>query len=189
MRMKNFLTERGYRTQDVVEHFRKDDDGLFDLLENEVLPMLAERKKQPFVLLILNADTHAPEFFVGQKCDDYLSNEGYPQLYRSFTCFDQRLERFTNVMRKLGLDKNTELVIYGDHLAMGDVQSLLGSERNLTLFFPLRKQDEGWARGTRKPLTYYDFCPTLMELLEIDHSPPFPFGADIFGPDVGAAAT
>jgi phosphoglycerol transferase MdoB-like AlkP superfamily enzyme len=167
---------------------RLNDDALFELLEQEVLPALAA-DSSPFVLLILNADTH-PDFLVGEQCDDFLIKESYLRVYRSFTCYDQHLEHFVRTMEQLGLDKTTEVIIYGDHLTMGsDVQWMLSVDRNLTVFMPLRPQDEKWEKWHSKPLSYYDFAPTVMELLEIDYSPPFPFGTDMFGDEVGKVAS
>jgi phosphoglycerol transferase MdoB-like AlkP superfamily enzyme len=102
---------------------------------------------------------------------------------------DEHLESFAQTMEKLGLDQTTELVIFGDHLTMGgDIQDVLGAERNLVVFFPFRKQDDKWKRVARKQMTYYDVAPTVMELLMIDYNPPFPFGADMFGPETGPIA-
>jgi phosphoglycerol transferase MdoB-like AlkP superfamily enzyme len=85
----------------------------------------------------------------------------------------------------MGLTDDTEVVIYGDHLAMAAISDLT-AERNLTMFLPMRPQDEAWKRGHGKSsMTYYDLAPTIMNLLNIDYYPPFPFGADLYGPDVG----
>jgi phosphoglycerol transferase MdoB-like AlkP superfamily enzyme len=188
MRMKDFMIERGWRTQDSSEHHKSNDDELFELLLNDVLPSVAALR-HPFALLILNADTH-PDFTVGSACDDYLLLAEYPIVYRSFTCFDQHLARFIARMTELGIDKNTEVVVYGDHLTMGDIGFILGADRNLSMFLPLRPQDEKWRRAQEeKVMSYYDFAPTVLELLGIDYAPPFPFGADILGPEQGKVAT
>jgi phosphoglycerol transferase MdoB-like AlkP superfamily enzyme len=183
--MKDFMKERGFKTEDSAEHHRENDDQLFDYLENDVLPSLLNGQNRPFVLLIVNADTH-PDFTVGGACDDYLANANYPKVFRSFTCFDQHLQRFMEKLRLLGLDKNTEVVVYGDHLTMFAIESLLGAPRNLTMFLPLRPQDEKWRKAQeRKTMSYYDFAPTILELLGIDYSPPFAFGKDLLGDHVG----
>jgi phosphoglycerol transferase MdoB-like AlkP superfamily enzyme len=188
MHMKDFLKQKGYATQDSAEHFKTDDDGLFELLEGDVLKKLSDQRYWPFILLILNADTH-PDFYVGAKCRDHLASQGYPMEYRSFTCFDDNLRQFTKAFKKSKLVDNTDIVIYGDHLTMTLKEWKLLKERNLTIFFPLRKQDEKWRIGTSKPLSYYDFAPTIMEYLGIDFHPPFPFGADIFSEPVGTVPT
>jgi hypothetical protein len=185
MEMKAFFVKRGYQTYDSAEHFRESDDDFFDLLQEEVLPMLSNPRMWPFVLHVLNADTHTPYIRIAAKCNDYLRHHGYPRVYRSFNCLDQYLERFFDAVRKNGLEDDTEVVIFGDHLTVAWVQRDLNVDRNLTLIFPFRKQDDKWRRAAQKPLTYYDVVPTILELLEIDYSPKFPFGADIFGPDIG----
>ena len=186
MNMKNFLITRGFHTQDSDEHGFGDDTSLFHWLERSMLPDL-KGSSEPFVLLILSDDTHFIEFRVGSTCNDYLGDEGYPQGLRSFTCVDQLLKEFVDKVKELGLDENTEIVIYGDHIAMGDQTSVYGpnSERNLSVFFPLRAQDEGWRIGRSKDLSYYDMAPTIMELMNIEYSPPFPFGRSMLKPGKG----
>jgi phosphoglycerol transferase MdoB-like AlkP superfamily enzyme len=133
----------------------------------------------------VNADTH-PDFTIGANCNDYLYKDGYPRVYRSFTCFDQHLQQFMAKLAELGLDKTTEVLVYGDHLTMFAQEAFLGADRNLTIFMPLRSQDEKWRKAQeKKTLSYFDFAPTVLELLEIDYSPPFPFGKDILGSESG----
>jgi hypothetical protein len=185
MDMKGFMKRKGWSPQDSAEHFKNDDDGLFDLLEGDVLKKLSDRRNWPFILLILNADTH-PDFYVGKKCRDHLATEGYPLEHRSFTCFDDHLKHFIEELQRSKLADNTDVVVYGDHLTMTLKEWRLLPERNLTIFFPLRKQDEKWRMGRSKALSYYDFAPTILEYLGIDYSPRFPFGADIFSDKVGS---
>jgi phosphoglycerol transferase MdoB-like AlkP superfamily enzyme len=185
MGVSSFLREHGYSIRDKWVHHANTDDALFNLLANSVLPSLRDRAQWPFCLLIMNEDTHVP-FRLGKQCRDYLAQEDYPWVYRSFTCLDQHLERFMDAFHKLDFAKSTEVFIYADHLSMGNVAPVLGAERNLTLFVPLRPQDAKWQRGFRKPiLTYYDLPPTILSLLGVEYDPPFPFGADVFGPHVG----
>jgi phosphoglycerol transferase len=189
MHMKEFMADKGFRVQDSVEHHQGDDDSLFTWLESSVLPKLTAKKQWPFVLLILNADTHPP-FSVGATCHDYLLDHNYPKIYRSFTCLDQHLKRFVKRFTELGLDKNSELVIYGDHLTMGDMSPFIHRDRNLSLFIPFRLQDEKWRRAQfGRTMSYYDIAPTIMDLLEIDYSPRFPFGESLLGAKEGGTPT
>jgi phosphoglycerol transferase MdoB-like AlkP superfamily enzyme len=185
MRMKWFMRQHGYDFRDEAEHHTEGDHGLFEMLERDVLPTLADKRHWPFVLMIGNEDTHVP-YAIRKECDDYLAGEGYPQVHRSFTCLDQKLRKLLTKIQELKLDENSEVFIYGDHLSMraGDLD--LGAERNLTVVMPFREQDEKWKKAIRKSaFSYYDFAPTVLELLGIDYWPPFPFGADFFGEAVG----
>jgi phosphoglycerol transferase len=123
MRMKDFMIERGYKTQNSAEHHRYNDDELSELLLNDVVSNLTQ--VTPFALLIVNTDTH-PDFTIGSACDNWLLSVEYPRVSRSFTCFDQHLARFIARLEELGLDQNTEVVVYGDHLTMGDIGFIVG---------------------------------------------------------------
>jgi hypothetical protein len=94
-------------------------------------------------------------------------------------------------LHDLGLDENAEVFIYGDHLSMHADDAVFGSERNLTVFMPLRLQDDKWREVVKnKPyFSYYDFPPSVLEVLRIDYDPPFPFGADFFSDQVGTVPT
>lgn len=190
MNMKSFMIERKYITQDETDHYMKGDEQFFDYLGGTFLEAL-KRKKEPFVLLILNEDTHFTDFKLAPNCDDSLEEKGYPLSLRSFTCEDQLLHKFLERIKKLGLDENTEVILFGDHLTMGSNVEEFGrqSERNLSIFFPLRRQDELWEMGRNKKITFYDIPPTILDLLGVEYKPRFPFGATMFGPDVGTAPT
>jgi phosphoglycerol transferase MdoB-like AlkP superfamily enzyme len=184
-RMKQFWRRKGYQMQDSAEHHKVNDDALFEWLADSVLPRLADTSQWPFVLLILNSDTH-PGFHVGSECNDYLAKHGYPLVYRSFTCLDQHLKHFMKRFCELGFEKNTEVVIYGDHLTMGNTRRFISGPRNLTVFMPLRLQEGKWRRAQfGRTMSYYDLAPTVMDLLEIDYSPRFPFGENLFGENAG----
>jgi phosphoglycerol transferase MdoB-like AlkP superfamily enzyme len=185
MGMSTFLSDHGFTLYDAVQSRAQSDMALFARLKNTILPDLTDRSKWPFCVLVLNEDTHFP-FHVPPECDDYLAKEGYPWRYRSFTCFDHNLRKFMVALEERGLLDDAEVVIYGDHLAMGGTDDLT-EDRNLTVFFPLRPQNENWEQARRKQImTYYDLAPTILNMLNIDYSPPFPFGADIYGPNIGS---
>jgi phosphoglycerol transferase MdoB-like AlkP superfamily enzyme len=92
--------------------------------------------------------------------------------------------------QEFGLDKNAEVVIYGDHLTMGNRKPSISGQRNLTVVMPLRPKDNDWARAEfGRTMSYYDFAPTIMDVLEIDYEPRFPFGESLFGEKAGQTPT
>jgi phosphoglycerol transferase MdoB-like AlkP superfamily enzyme len=186
MGMKQFLQKKGYTVRDITEHQCKDDDELFELLHHDVLPQLADKSQWPFVLLVLNVDTHSP-YTISGKCDDYLAKEDYPQIYREFNCMDQRLRRIVEWIKELNLDKSSEVLISGDYISMGNWEGIIPTPRQLAVFLPFRPQNRVWkvAQNTRK-LSYYDFAPTILDLLEVDYSPDFVFGKSMFGQKSGS---
>lgn len=160
--------------QDPKEYNLQGDAPLFEMLKTKVLPQL-KAQNEPFVMLVLTDDTHFSEQVISPECDDYLARENYPRMPRSYTCVDQMIHKF--------VERVKELVVFGDHFTMSrDKFFRSESERSLSVFFPLRGQDEGWRIGNSKELTYYDMAPTIMDLLGVEHSPPFPFGSSMIRP-------
>ena len=187
MNMKSFLVSRGYLMQDSKEHNLQGDGPLFEMLKTKVLPQL-KAQNEPFVMLVITDDTHFSEQVISPECDDYLAREDYPRILRSYTCVDQMIHKFVDRVKELGMDNNTEIIVFGDHFTMSrDKFFRSESERSLSVFFPLHGQDEGWRIGNSKELTYYDMAPTIMDLLNVEYSPPFPFGSSIIRPGKGSA--
>jgi phosphoglycerol transferase MdoB-like AlkP superfamily enzyme len=92
-----------------------------------------------------------------------------------------------NRINELGLDKNTEIVISGDHLiwtwpTAGWYEH--GVERKLLTVIPTQK------RGIiQKRTTWFDIAPTLLDLAGIKgYDPLFPFGESIFSEKNGSEA-
>ena len=98
------------------------------------------------------------------------------------------IQKFVERIKELGMDENTEMVVFGDHLSMTRTKFFRSqSDRTLSVFFPLHEQDEGWRIGSSKEVTYYDLAPTIMDLLGVEYSPPFPFGSSMIRPGKGYA--
>jgi hypothetical protein len=76
-----------------------------------------------------------------------------------------------------GLDKDAEGVICGEHLTMGNIKREISGRSNLRMFMKLRPRDNNWERAQfGRTISYYDFAPTIMDLLEIDYEPGFHSG-------------
>jgi hypothetical protein len=189
MNMRSFLIRHGWDVRDFRVHHQRDDDGTFDVIYKNFLPFLSNQKMWPFALLVMNSDTHPWPFHISARCQRQLNvslpETEFPLILQSFGCLDNHLRNFTMRMEELGLNQNSEFVIFGDHLTMSDSEVFNGIERNLSIIFPWRPQDDLWKRGTEKLLTYYDFAPTIMNMLGLEYWPPFPFGSDIFGETSG----
>jgi phosphoglycerol transferase MdoB-like AlkP superfamily enzyme len=185
MGMREVLEHNGYLTSDRAVHGRARDKEVFELLMNDFIPKLAAQK-EPYVLYIQTQDTHTlpSVYYENTPLIKKLKSEGYSDTLLSFTWEDGLIHRLTQRMVELGMDKTSEYVLYGDHLAMRGWDPTM--ERNLTIFFPWRKQDEVWRRSQKKLLSYYDFGPTILKLLGVKSDPGFTYGADIFGEAEGS---
>jgi phosphoglycerol transferase MdoB-like AlkP superfamily enzyme len=164
---------------------------MFQWTAKQFIPNLLEQSR-PFVLHLVSTDTHPwpRSHFERTPYIDQLKKEGYPRQFLAFTWLDEVLRRFVANLEKLGLnDDNTVLVFVPDHLLMSGWESLKNVDRNLSMIFPWRKQDELWKRGQKKFSSLYDFAPTILDLLGVKYEPPFPWGANVFGKESGTVPT
>jgi phosphoglycerol transferase MdoB-like AlkP superfamily enzyme len=167
--------------RDVRNHGFRQDWDMFEFLEKELSKNFSKTGSQPFVLHIANADTHPfPQYYTDPRCSDRVPD--YPPILRSFDCLDQILERFLESFRKLSIANHTEIFIYGDHLVMPGAhkRTSLFEPRYMLALIPFTDQ-----QVISKKTTVYDFAPTLLDLIEVDPFPNFPFGRSFFNPKPG----
>jgi hypothetical protein len=167
---------RGARLHDVRnDTYLVDDRALFRTALKEVIPRLL--KKPPFFLFLFNIETHWP--FLKCQIDCNGLRKDYKHYYRCFTCFDTILEEFIEGLRALKL-KDTEVVIFGDHLVIRDSGVFSGS-RKLAMIFPFREK-----KVIDKEMSYYDVLPTILDLLDIEAAPRSPWGVSMNSGDIGS---
>jgi hypothetical protein len=170
--------------RDMLGHGQDHDKGHFQYLTDELLPQLAaDTSKHPFHLVIQNEDTY-PTYYIDPDCAKSLPSNLPPAL-GSLQCFDRYLKEFIRKIRELGLDKTSEVFIYGDHLLFGAVHEFYPDPRQLIALFPFRQR-----KKISKEVTWYDVAPTFLEILGFrEYRPRFPFGENMFGPDTVKAPT
>lgn len=166
------------RSLDYIYHGQRHDYGHFEYLVNTFLPkLLNEQKKHPFFLIIHNEDTH-PDYYVDKRCLDILPDEiknKWPLSLITLQCLDISLEKFFKKLSELGLDKTSEVFIYGDHLLWGEPY-YYDKPRQMLMLFPFKEQ-----QMINKPISLFDVAPSIMKLMGIEnYSPEFPFGFDFF---------
>lgn len=181
---KQHLQLHNWTVRDLKDHGFKKDYDLFKLVGEKVIPELAKKENQPFVLHIANADTHPfPMFIVDERCKKRVP-KGASLMIKSFDCLDQILENFTTKVQKSGLFENTEIIIYGDHVLMGSFprNANIMEPRHVVAMIPFHKQRKIITKRT----SIYDLAPTFMDLCGMkDYKPHFPFGASIFSNKIG----
>lgn len=180
---KEMMVEHHWQTYDKREHNFTYDMDMFNHLTNKVLPELATNKsKQPFVLHIANTDTHPiPYPLIDERCNVTVPDD-YPRIMKSFSCYEQLVDKFLKKFEELGMEKDTEVVIYGDHYLMkGTTYGLTLTEpRYLNIFWPYREK-----YISKKRASIFDLGPTILDVLNIQYAPTFPFGNSLFKKDSG----
>ena len=173
-----------WKTFDKNQHGLKEDVDVFDLVMKEVLPNLTASNR-PFALHIANTDTHPSESFVDPRCEPRQNNSC--QSVRSLDCFDQILDKFlTNFEKNYNID-DFLVVLYGDHPIMINYVTIsktkcikIKEPRLLSAFFPYLPH-----KIVDKKASLYDLAPTILDLLDVEYSPKFPHGVNLFSKEVG----
>ena len=70
---------------------------------------------EPFNFTILTADTHFPDGYLDESCNDIISNDHYSA---SFSCSDRMIGEFIDWASKQDFYNDTVIIISGDHLGM-----------------------------------------------------------------------
>ncbi|MFO7579347.1 MAG: sulfatase-like hydrolase/transferase [Nitrosomonas halophila] len=144
------------------------DDSLFDLAAQEFERLAALQK--PFNLTLLTLDTHHPSGHPSASCPRYPAIDN--SILHAVHCTDHLVARFLERISQHPAWENTVVVLLSDHLAMRNVaQPLYPDDYDRQLLFlalntPLKSSvaDSG---------THMDVAPTVLDLLEVQHSAAF----------------
>lgn len=179
---KQMLLDHGFK--DIYDHKHRIINDWRLMRELGVhLPRLADeykRQNKPFFIFLGFQDTH-PRYTV-DHCHPRTDIVGDVRGMQAFDCTDQRFEKLMNMVKDAGLTaENTEIVIHGDHTLMTSCHLFTKGDRwNRELFavFPFHKQ-----KRITKQITHYDIAPTLLDYMNINYEPKFPFGTNVDHPE------
>lgn len=175
--------------------------GLKDkLLFSESIKYL-EQIQQPFYVKYLTVTNHIPFQLDQEDKDDNFtttntSNTTINNYFETAHYLDQSVKEFFDYLKKSGLDKNTMVILYGDHYGVGS------SDDELSALAPVLGKDfSKWTsydttelqkvpfmihmngiKGTinNKISGEIDVLPTLLHLLGISNKNYIQFGQDLF---------
>ena len=89
-----------------------EDRILYDYARREISRLAAE--PSPFAITILTVDTHGPEGFVCDRCEDR-----FPEPYENvFACASRQAAEFLDWLREQPFWEDTTVFVCGDHLSM-----------------------------------------------------------------------
>ena len=147
-------------------NFRTFEAGITDKtlldISKHILDTLS--KKGHFSLTIATIETHFPYGFYNNSCEDKPQNfSEQATLEATIRCASKDIRSFINWVKKQHFYPNTEIVIVGDHLFMGDylVNKNAENRRWHDLFIgPAAKP-----QNKRREFTSVDIAPTILESL------------------------
>lgn len=178
MGLSHWRTEKGYE----LVNQSKNDFQLFSYFSDFLDKMDKDARSSDSVnksryLLFLNPeDTHLP-YRVPSWCK--LENSKLNTTNdRCYHCFDSLVKSFINKFLELRMQEHTVLVVFPDHLPHGP--NIKKKYTRLFILFPgIDKIDPKFR--TSEEITYYDFAPTLLDMIGIKkYVPEFTFGRNIY---------
>lgn len=108
----NSLKKDGRLPEDYSEWWGFEDQKLFEFAKQEVTRL--SKESEPFNLTVLTSDTHFPDGYVCEDCE-----ETYSQQYSNvLKCSSERITEFVNWVKEQPFYQDTAIVIIGDHLTM-----------------------------------------------------------------------
>lgn len=152
------------------------DDTLYSLIERKVSSL--NNSSKPFGVFSLTLDTHHPNGYISESCEDLIYQDGKNPILNSIHCADFMAARFIESLRSSELYSNTTIVVSSDHLALrNSAKSILeqGDRKNLFLIFD-SKLDH---RIISKPGSVFDIAPTVLNAMG-SHVKGLGFGRNLF---------
>ena len=157
----NYAVWWGYEDQKLFQFAR---DHLTELAENS----------QPFNLTMLTVDTHFPDGYVCNLCQEEFGENQYANV---LACSSRQVDRFIRWVKEQPFYENTTIVLMGDHPTMdADFSaSVDASYERKTYVSILHPADTVTAPDFHRDYTTFDLFPTTLAAL----------GADIQGDRLG----
>ncbi len=121
----NSLKAEGRLPEDYREWWGFEDSKVFAFAKEEITKLYEEGK--PFNFTMLTADTHFPDGYICEKCED-LYEEQYANV---LSCSSKQVYEFVNWIKEQPFFDNTTVIISGDHLTM-DPEFLKDINENYT---------------------------------------------------------
>lgn len=109
----NWAIEEQLIQEDYYEWWGYEDSKLFEYAKDKLTEISKDNK--PFNFSLLTADTHFPNGYVDNSCDDNVFDSHYAS---SFYCSDSMISEFVNWLMGQDFYEDTVIVIVGDHLTM-----------------------------------------------------------------------
>ena len=143
------------------------DDRLFMYVKEKLTEIAAQNK--PFALTFLTLDTHfGTEHFDSKNCQikyhskDFLDDHYFKNVV---SCSDSQIAEFVEWVKKQPFYKDTEIVIVGDHLTMGDTVFNDKMDRSVYNVYinPSVKVDSAVTKN--RQFTALDTMPTILETM------------------------
>lgn len=136
-----------------------EDYKLIEFAKEELLEL--SKLDEPFNLTMLTVDTHHPDGYVCDYCEEKYDN----QLANVFACTSKQIGELISWIKEQDFYENTTIVIAGDHESMSvDFSNLMGDyERKV--YYTIINPMEGLHPSNDRQLSTFDLFPTTIASL------------------------
>ena len=157
----NYLVKEGLIPEDYFTWWGYEDSKLFTFAKDKITA--AYNEGTPFNFTILTADTHFPEGYIDESCQDNKFTSHYAN---SFACFDTLINDFITWIKEQPFYEDTVIVITGDHLAVKtDLYNNLPKNYDRTVYNAFINTDITTTNNKHREFTEFDIYPTTLAAL------------------------
>lgn len=147
------------------EHMVSFDAGITDRsilnIAKRILDTLS--LKDHFSMTVLTMETHFPYGFYNNQCEENVNHFSKESLFRgTIRCASKDVRSFIEWVKQQPFYKNTEIVVVGDHLFMGDILVQKGSDRRRWIDIFINPQIMPTNLKNRR-FTSLDMAPSILE--------------------------
>lgn len=149
---------------DYLEYWGMEDEKLFAFARQELTNI--GQSKEPFNFTVLTVDTHHPEGYACNLCQDQYHN----QFANAISCASRQVYDFVMWCQEQSWYENTTIVITGDHLSMNNSfwDDIGDYERNIYNCFINTPEGLCPALPKNREFSMLDMFPTILASLGVE---------------------
>lgn len=149
----DYAKDNNYIASDYYEFWGFEDSKLFEFAKDKLNALSNDSK--PFNLTLLTVNTHTPNGYLEQSCNDLYDNK----IESVIACTDQQINDFVNWIMEQDFYDDTVIVITGDHLNM-DSTFIKNTDRYIYNVIINGKEI-----GNKRKASSFDMFPTTLSSL------------------------
>ena len=148
---------------DYLEYWGMEDEKLYAFAKQQLSEIA--RNENPFNFSMLTVDTHHPEGYACQLCQ----NQHGSQFANAISCASRQVYDFVMWCQEQEWYENTTIVITGDHLSMNNTfwDDIGDYERNVYNCFINIPRDLSPVRPKNREFSAIDLFPTILASLDV----------------------
>ncbi|HBZ02760.1 MAG TPA: phosphoglycerol transferase [Lachnospiraceae bacterium] len=163
MKDYNWAIDEGKIPKDYYVWWGYEDEKLFEYAKEQLTEMAAE--DEPFNLTMLTVDTHFPDGYVCDICEDKYDN----QYANVFACSSRQTVQFIKWIQAQDFYEDTTIVISGDHPTMDpDFTDNVDKKYTRKTYTCILNSAAGSSTGKTREFSTLDMFPTTLAAMGVE---------------------